>query len=365
MKTRKKSFYMAVLFIFMISFILPGCYTQLSRPQVDTQDEYYSDEYIEEYDTEEIEDYYDEGEEYVDPAVIYDTDVYVNPYPYWDSWSYSYYDPYYYDVYSWSYMGAYPNYWWSPYSHWWGPSWYVGYGYYDYYSWRNRGYYHDYYRYGYYEKPTRGRMQQRDFTRRTPGLADRQRRDEQRNVTRANPSAGVDRTVRPGNTLQNPTIRNDARAVKRADKNAPKVLTRPSLKDNKKIANELKKRYLNRSSVRKTTDRNKIRIRTIPRNTRQSVQKPRINTNPRSRVTRPSSTNKRYSPPSRSNRRSSSGYRPRSSSSSSRSSGKSYTPRSSSSSRSSATRSISKPPSRSSSRSSSSSSKGSSSSKKK
>ena len=45
-----------ILFILIISFILPGCYTQLSRPRVATEDEYYEQ-------TEEVDEYYQDDDD--------------------------------------------------------------------------------------------------------------------------------------------------------------------------------------------------------------------------------------------------------------------------------------------------------------
>ncbi|MFZ5517596.1 MAG: hypothetical protein ACOY90_13195 [Candidatus Zhuqueibacterota bacterium] len=346
MKTNRSSFYLATLLIFMMSFILPGCYTQLSRPQVDTQDEYYSDENRSEYDAEEAEDYYDD-EQYADSTVIQETDVYIhNYYPYGPGWNFGYYDPFYYDYYRWSYVGYYPDFWWDPYSHYWGPGWYVGYSYYDYYYWRNPGYYHNYY--GYNNKPERGAMNQREFNRRSPGLADHTRRDEPRNVSRVDPAQNVNRAGRTDAALKNPTIRDDARSVKRAVKQTPSITTRPRTKDNKAMVNDLKKRYSENKRNNTATDARKtIRVKDQPRQVKQNVQRPKITTVPKSRSDASRSTNKNSASPSTSNRSSgSTSDKSNTPPSGSSSSGKSYTPRSSGSSSGSATRSVSAPPAR-------------------
>ena len=75
-----KSIFLAIGFLVIISFLLPGCYTQFSRPGVDTDDEYYDDS---EY--EDVEEYYQDED--VPPADD-SRDVYIY-YPY--SWN-NYYD---------------------------------------------------------------------------------------------------------------------------------------------------------------------------------------------------------------------------------------------------------------------------------
>jgi len=196
-----KSMLLIIVAILIISFILPGCYTQLSRPRVDTEDEYYQKP----EDQEEGEYYQDEGTENIDSERA--GDVYIfNNYPYnsggfYDFW---YPNPYSWQDYYWNYSGPYPNYWWDPYAHWWVPGWYAGY-YYDNY-WRG-GYHHyyDHYRQGYNSGTTK-HYEQRPFARRSSKLVERNGRDidSQRSFSKPSPN----RIERPQPNLSNPKIKN-------------------------------------------------------------------------------------------------------------------------------------------------------------
>ncbi|MDZ7264496.1 MAG: hypothetical protein ONB16_07920, partial [candidate division KSB1 bacterium] len=187
----------------IIIVILPGCYTQLSRPRVDTQTTYYEPAPEDSSYTY----YQDEGTEYSAGT----GNVYIfNNYPYY--WN-GYYDfwhpsPYYWRDYYWGYIGPYPYYWWDPYAHWWVPGWYVGFSYYDHYWWHNypRYYYHD----GWRPSGTPRHYAQRPFSRHSPGVVNREQRDgdSQRSFSRPNPTR-IERppvsTATPAVTKQRPT----------------------------------------------------------------------------------------------------------------------------------------------------------------
>jgi len=344
-----KSIFVGIVSLLIISFVLPGCYTQLSRPRVDTEDEYY-----EESQYEEVEEYYqDEGI----PSTDDSRDVYIhNYYPYY--WT-DYYDYWYgyYNPYQWRYVGPYPHYWWDPYGHWWTPGWYVGLYYYN-YGWGGYPRYYDsYYGYGYYKKYSKGNFGRRPFTRRSIRTVEREKRiDSQTSLAKPiNPT----RVERPGTTLSTPSVRDGSLSPDRNRRTVKEMVNRrlrPETKTPKVIDNERLRTLTNKQSkVRQPkTAKN-------PPRSSKSYSKPNIIERVPSK-SKPSTSKKSYSTPRRSNRNSDSGSRSSSSNTRmSKPSTRSYTPSSSSSSSRSTTRSS---PSRSS-RSSSSKSSGSSKSGKK
>lgn len=347
-----KSIFLVIGFLVILSFLLPGCYTQLSRPRVDTDDKY-SDTTA----AEDVEEYYqDEGA----PSADDSRDVYIyNYYPY--SWNdYYYYDYWsgYYNPYRWRYIGPYPDFWWDPYGRWWTPGWYVGFYYYDNYWGGYPRYYDSYYRYGYGSSYSERTLTRRPFDRRSIGVMDRARRQDTQS-TLAKPIS-PNRVERPTTTLSTPIERDKSLSPDRK----PRTV--------KEMVNE---RQQTRIKTPQTTDDGKAT--TVTRE-RPAAGKPRtIKNPPRSSETtkkpnmieqapsrnKPATPGKSYSKPIRSsNRDSNSISRPGNSnnSGSSKPASPSYTPRSSSGNE---TRSTPPPSSSSSSNKSSNSSKSSGSSR--
>ncbi len=337
-----KSTILGITLILIISFILPGCYTQLSRPRVDTEDEYYKKSEYEEVD----EYYQDEG-----TLTEEKQDVYINNYfpSYWGG----YYDYWDYFPYYWRYMGPYPHYWWDPYGHWWMPGWYVGL-YYHNYGWGGYPRYYDSYYYdnGYYTKYSKRNFGRRPFTRRSIRTVEREKRiDSQRSL--ASPS----RVERAGTTLSTPSVRDGSSSPDRNQRTVKEMVSRrlrSGTKIPKVIDNDRSRTLTNKhSNVRQPKT-----VKKPPRSSK-SYSQPKIIEQVGAK-SKPSTSKKSFSSPRRSDQNYS-GSRSRSSNTRiSKPSTRSYKPRSSSSSRST-TRSS---PSRSS-RSSSSKSSGSSKSSKK
>lgn len=200
-----KSIFLSIAFIIIISFILPGCYTQLARPRVDTDNQNYEEPESQAEDQPE-EYYQDEGT----PAADDSRDVYINNY--YPFYGVDYYDYWYWNSYPyrWGYLGPYPDYWWDPYGHWWTPGWYVGFSYYN-YGWAGYPRYYDsYYRhghgYGYGGNYVPRNYTQRPFDRRSIGGIDRAQRVSDSNTSLAKPQ-GPTRVERPGQTLATPDVR--------------------------------------------------------------------------------------------------------------------------------------------------------------
>ncbi len=142
-----RSFIKFILLLFLSIFFIAGCYTQFTGPQVDTDDEYVTDDQDIQsgYEYDEEEPYYEEPDSEVVNYNVYNIDNYYPPYGgQYDVW---FVDPFYYPPYDWYfYTGLYPHYWWDPFYHHYYPSWYVGfwwandyYWYQDYYYWDRYG----------------------------------------------------------------------------------------------------------------------------------------------------------------------------------------------------------------------------------
>lgn len=335
-----KSIFLAIGFLVIISFLLPGCYTQFSRPQVDTDDEYYDNS---EY--EDAEEYYqDEGV----PSVDDSRDVYIyNYYP--NSWYDYWYGGYYNYPNRWAYMGPYPDYWWDPYGRWWTPGWYIGFSYYDYYWGGYSRHYNSYYGYGYDAGNSRRSFSKRPFDRRSIGLVDRNRRIDTQS-TLAKPIT-PSRVERPGTTLSTPIVRDKSLAPDRKSRTVKEMVDQRlrSRTKTSQLPDEAKKPTVRQQRSDVQTPRT---VKNPPRSSK-TITKPNII----ERAPQKSTPQKSNSVPKRSsNRKSKSISRPSDSGSKSISkpSTKSYTPQSSSSSSRSTTRST---PTRSSSGKSSSGSK--------
>jgi len=332
-----KSIFLGIVMILVISFILPGCYTQLSRPHVDTDDEYYQ-----EYYDDEVDEYYqDEGT----PPAEDIHDVYIDTYypSYWTDYN----DYWYYSHYPWRYVGPYPYHWWDPYGHWWAPGWYAGFSYYD--SWWGGypHYYNNYNRYGYSKNYSKRTFDKRPFARRSMRGFDRDRRtDAEGSLSKPIGPARVERPGTPSTTLATPIRDNSVspdrnqRSVKEMINNRLKSKNRVSKKimDDKRPTILTKKRPIVRKPATKT-------IKNQPR-TSKSYTKPRI-INKATSKSRPAASKKKYSAPRKSNKSYSTGSRSSSttrvskpsSSSGSRSSGVRSSPTRSSTSRSSGSKS--------------------------
>jgi hypothetical protein len=195
-----KSIFLAIASIIIISFILPGCYTQFARPRVNTDDQ----NYVQPEDQQADEYYQDEGT----PADSDSKDVYIyNYYPFYGP---DYYDYWYWNSYPyhWGYLGPYPDYWWDPYGHWWRPGWYVGFSYYNYYGWGGHSrHYHSYYGHSGGGSFTAKDYSKRPFDRRSIGGIDRGQRMTDSPSSLAKPQ-GPTRVERPGQTLSKPDVRN-------------------------------------------------------------------------------------------------------------------------------------------------------------
>jgi len=318
-----KPMFLGIVFILAISLTLPGCYTQLSRPRVDVEDEY-------EYSEESTEYYQDEGAqpaEDTEDVSIYNYNYYnYRPYSwidYFDFYDYGYYSPY-----RWSYLGPNPYYWWDPYGHWWMPGWYAGYYYYDSW-WGHSGYYGSYYGGGYYvgSQKTYGK---RAFSRRSILPPAREKRiDSQDALSRPLAPTRVDRS---SPTYSTPAVKNQAVTTKRSVREMVKTRlkaarSKPKLLNTGRTQKVLKKRPIVRT---------KPTVRQPQRTGKSSARPSRIIERPKPRY-KPSGKSRRSSPPSRSIRKS--GSSSRSSSHISRPSAPSYTPRSSGVSSSSSSRS--------------------------
>lgn len=190
---------MGLFFILIISFFLTGCYTQLSRPRVATEDEYYQQ-------SEDVEEYYqDEGT--INPEDSRDVNIY-NYYPYYgpDYFDYWYWNPY---GYRWGYIGPYPNYWWDPYGHWWMPGWYVGIYYHDYWWGGYPRYYDSYHRYGRYTDYQTKTYGKRPFSRRSVRVVERDQKPADPPASLAQPQK-TNPAQRPGSTISKPVARDEA-----------------------------------------------------------------------------------------------------------------------------------------------------------
>jgi hypothetical protein len=330
-----KSIFLAITSIIIISFILPGCYTQLARPRVDTDDQHYAqpeDQQTEEY-------YQDEGTPRTDDY----RDVHI--YNYYPFYGVDYYDYWYWNSYPyrWGYLGPYPDYWWDPYGHWWTPGWYIGFSYYDYWWGGYPRHYDSYYRHGYGGSFTTRNYSKRPFDRRSIGGIDRGQRGSDSQSSLAKPQEPT-RIERPGQTLSTPNIRDRSLAPDRK---------------NRTVRDMVDQRLRDKATPTKRLDDG--RLRTAP-DKRPAVTKPRTMDNPprQSKMsTKPgviekapskyvpskqkrSNTNSRSSSKQKSNTKSRSGN---SNNQVSKPSTPSYTPRSSSSSgsRSTSPRSSSSP----------------------
>lgn len=336
-----KSMFLGIVFILTISFILPGCYTQLSRSRVDTEDEYYDkaeDEEVDEY-------YQDEGVPPADDS----RDVYIyNYYPYY--WN-DYYDYWYYSPYRWGYMGPYPHYWWDPYAHWWTPGWYVGFYYSDYWWGGYPRYYDSYHRYGNYTRYSQRIIGKRPFTRRSIRTAKRERPiDSQTSLMKP---VGPNRVERPGTTLSTPSVRDKSLSTEQQPRTVKEMVNR-RLRSKTKSPTVIDDRRSRALTKKSPTVRKPKTIKNLPRSSKSNTKPDLIERAPSKQ--KPSTSKKSYSPPQRSNRNYSSGSKS-SGTRISKPATRSYTPRSSSSSTRSTTRSS---PSRSSSSRSGSKSSGSS-----
>jgi len=157
-----QTIYILVLTV-LVSFLVGGCYTQFSRPEVDT--EYYSEDDEEEYHEEE---YYDD--EYVSH---YDVYGYGGPSVYWGPQAWMYWSPYYrwYHPYHYSDPWWYYSYGYGFYDPFWDP-WYDQWAYYNYYYYHPRHHYYWNYDHGsryWAERPEK----QRDFDRRDSDYSSR------------------------------------------------------------------------------------------------------------------------------------------------------------------------------------------------
>ena len=197
MKKNIKSALPIIGLMVILSFVLTGCYTQLSRPRVNVDDGYASE--------------YDEDDYYQDQEAPYPSDqsggdTYINNYyssfdPYFDYWNYY---PYSWRYYNWSYLGPYPDFYWDPYGRWWMPGWYAGYYYYG--SWGGR--YPRYYD-GYYTTPSQRNYTKRTFGRGTIPTAGRDQRIIDTQTGLARPQSPT-RVERPTTTLAAPEVREKA-----------------------------------------------------------------------------------------------------------------------------------------------------------
>ena len=124
MRYLKKSNLVVLIFALIVSFLITGCYTQFSRPRIETEEDYYTtdenEQPIEDYD--EYEPYYEDQE---DSVIVNNNyyDVYNYGVPYYNDYYYGAFGyPYNYDPYDLYYTGYYPNSWWNPYYHWRNPA---------------------------------------------------------------------------------------------------------------------------------------------------------------------------------------------------------------------------------------------------
>ena len=346
----RKSIFLGMAFILIISFILPGCYTQLSRPRVDTEDEYF-----EKSEYEEVEEYYqDEGT--LPAEDTRDVNIYNYYYPYWDGYV-DYWD-WYYSPYHWGYLGPYPHHWWYPYHHWWTPGWYVGFYYYD--SWWSGypGYYNTYY---YSNNAPVKYYSKRPFSRRSARTVGRDSRTSTEDIMTVSKPQGPTRIERTDGNLtvprdqervvipdkkqrsyekiakqirsrtNNPRIVDDAlpaKGTKRPTTEQKPVIKKPATKPSK-IIDEARGRTVSKP---KSTPGQPAKIKNPPRSSKAESKPKMINRAPsRKKV----SSSKKSDASSR--KSSSPSYKPSSRSSSpqvSRPAPSSYTPRSSGATRS-------------------------------
>jgi len=333
-----KSILLATVMILVISFMLPGCYTQLSRPRVDIEDEYY-----EESQNEEVEEYYQDEGALVDED---SRDVYI--YNYYPSYWTDYYDYWYYSPYQWRYIGPYPYHWWDPYGHWWAPSWYVGYSYYDYWWGGYPRYYNSYNRYGYYYNGSKRTYGKRPFTRRSVRTVEREKRiDSESSLSKPIGPTRVERPGHPSTTLATP-MKDKSLSPDRKQRSV-KEMVNNRLKSKPRAPKKMVDDGLSRTLTKKRPVVSKSpgtkTIKSPPRSSK-SYKKPNIIKRAPSKY-KPGTSKKSYSSSRRSNQNYSSGSRssgtriskPSTQSSTSRSSGTSSSSSRSSSSRSSGSKS--------------------------
>lgn len=287
MQKSKKSAIVIIGMLIILSLLLAGCYTQLSRPRVATEDEYINDSEIDEeayYQDQEAQDSFDQP-----AAQTYIYNYYAYPDPFFDPW---YYYPYSWRYYNWGYLGPYPDFWWDPYGRWWAPGWYAGFAYYD--GWWGNHPRHRYSNYGYYPNPSNRTYTQRPFARRSFDTIDRDRRATDTQTGLARPQTPT-RTERPPATAPDVIRKPDTRDALRVPKHDKPIRTAPRIKDGDVIRDaKAKPREVQRDS-------NPQKIK--PRDS-QSDSKPKmIETAPSRKQTR--DNNSSYQPAPRSNNRSS------------------------------------------------------------
>ncbi|MCI0495300.1 hypothetical protein L0Z72_09870 [candidate division KSB1 bacterium] len=284
---------MIVGLMVVLSFMLTGCYTQLSRPRIDTEDEYQTNT---EYEGEEY--YQDqEGQDLSEQpegnTYIYNYYPYVDPY--FDSW---YYYPYSWRYYNMSYLGPYPDYWWDPYGRGWIPGWYLGYSYYD--SWwggypRHRNSY-----YGDYSNPSQRTYAKRPFGRRSIDAADREQRAIDTRSGLAKPQSPT-RMDRPATTIASPDLRRKpgANDAIRSPNQAKRVRTNPNIKKPGNVDD----------GNRQTTVKPRVPVRRTepqkdsPRSSKSYSKPKMIETAPAQKKDTNANTNRSYKPTQRSDSR--------------------------------------------------------------
>ncbi|MFQ5864857.1 MAG: hypothetical protein ACE5IW_06455 [bacterium] len=135
MKTLIKSNIIWAVLIIISTFFLSGCYTQLAKPQVQSEEQEYYVEEEQEYEGEE--EYQEEGEDYDEVHITrryyHDIHYYGAPWwydPFFDPYFYRYYYPYsshisihigYYDPFFYDPFFWYDPYWYDPYGYYGGP----------------------------------------------------------------------------------------------------------------------------------------------------------------------------------------------------------------------------------------------------
>jgi hypothetical protein len=279
--------------VVILSFMLTGCYTQLSRPRVDTEDEYYNNT---QYDDEEY--YQDEGVQ--DPAIQEGGDTYIYNYysqidPYFDYWNYYPYYPYSWNSNRWSYLGPYPDYWWDPVGRWWTPGWYAGFYYHD--SWWGGSSRYRHSNYGYYSNPSQRTYTQRPFGRRSIDTADRQQRIVDTQSGLARPQSPT-RVERPTTTLASPDLRNKpvSKDATRVPATGKQVRTRPATK-NSGVSDDARRQ----TTVKPRTPVRRSEPQKVSPRSSKSYPKPKmIETAPPKKNNKDNS--KSYNPTQRSNR---------------------------------------------------------------
>jgi len=308
MRYLKKSNIVVLIFALTFSFIISGCYTEFSRPQAETEEDYYTideEEQPLEENYDEYEPYYDEEDnnEYVNYNHY---DIYNYDTPHWNRYDVIYGD-YYYPYDSWNYYTGYSPYsWYDPYYNWRYPSWYVGYWYSDYY-WNSSRYYWDSYNYGgrsYAKTP----KHKRGFTRRSTGLVDRIPRNDQNRDVAKRISRDARKVDRGKNVLDRTGVRN--KRVTPDGKNRLITSKRNYLinkKKSKRILDDANPKNIRRKKMtiqrpdrkyirsnpraKKLVD-DRVKTRTSTRKKPNSLVKPRSTkrktTTPRIKTTRPS-----------------------------------------------------------------------------